>query len=61
MWHVADEGFEATHGGAQRRHGASALTRWGNELSEQAKHASAIYVRVRRMIGQVTSGRRVAS
>ena len=27
--------------------------RWGNGPSDQAKHASAIYVRIRRMIGQV--------
>ena len=54
--HVADEGFEATHGGAQRRRGASAPARWGNGLSEQAKHALAIYVRIRRTIGQVRAG-----
>ena len=41
--HVADEGLEATHGGAQRRRGASTPARWGNGLSEQAKNASAIY------------------
>ena len=54
--HVADEGFESTHGGAQRKRGASNATRWGNGLSDQAKHASAIYVRIRRMIGQVRAG-----
>ena len=37
--HVADEGFESTHGGAQRRRGASNAARWGNGLSDQAKHA----------------------
>ena len=51
--HVADEGFESTHGEAHRRRGASSATRWGNGLSDQAKHASAIYVRTRCMIGQV--------
>ena len=54
--HVADEGFEATHGGAHHRRGASNSARWGNGLSDQAKHASAIYVRIRRMIGQVRAG-----
>ena len=54
--HVADEGFESTHGGAHRKRGASNATRWGNGLSDQAKHASAIYVRIRRMIGQVRAG-----
>jgi hypothetical protein len=54
--HVTDEGFESTHGGAHRRRGASSAARWGNGLSDQAKHASAIYVRIRRMIGQVRAG-----
>ena len=35
--HVADEGFEATHGGAQRRRGVSTPARWGDGLSEQLK------------------------
>ena len=51
--HVTDVGFESTHGGAHRRRGASSAARWGGGLSDQAKHASAIYVRIRRMIGQV--------
>ena len=54
--HVADKGFESTHGGAHRKCGASNATRWGNGLSDQAKHASAVYVRTRRMIGQVRAG-----
>ena len=54
--HVADEGFESTHGGTHRKRGTSNATRWGNGLSDQAKHASAIYVRIRRMIGQVRAG-----
>ena len=54
--HVADEGFESTHGGTYRKRGASNATRWGNGLSDQAKRASAIYVRIRRMIGQVRAG-----
>ena len=54
--HVADEGFESTHGGTHRERGTSNATRWGNGLSDQAKHASAIYVRIRRMIGQVRAG-----
>ena len=54
--HVADEGFESTHGGAHRKRGASNAARWGNGLPDQAKHASAIYVRIRRMIGQVRAG-----
>ena len=54
--HVADEGFESTHGGAHRKRGTSNPARWGNGLSDQAKHASAIYVRMRRMIGQVRAG-----
>ena len=51
--HVADEGFGSTHGGAYRRREASNAARWGDGLSDQAKHASAIYVRTRCMIGQV--------
>ena len=54
--HVADEGFESTHGGAHHKRGASNATRCGNGLSDQAKHASAICVRIRRMIGQVRAG-----
>ena len=54
--HVADEGFESTHGGAHRKRGASNTTRWGNGLSDPVKHASAICVRIRRMIGQVRAG-----
>ena len=36
--HVADESFESTHGGAHRKRGASNAARWGNGLSDQAKH-----------------------
>ena len=36
--HVADEGFESTHGGTHRKRGTSNATRWGNGLSDQAKH-----------------------
>ena len=38
------------------KRGASNATRWGNGLSDQAKHASAIYARTRRMICQVREG-----
>ena len=40
--HVADEGFESTHGGTHRRRGKSNAARWGNGLSDQAKHASGV-------------------